>query len=471
MVHIISTMSNDTATLGLIDEGNGTDELTVSEIVSASSACLKNLWGDGVWVVGEVASLNTHQNSGHTYMTIKDSDAEVRCVLFRFQATKVDHFPDIGEKISIHAQPQLFEPKGSFQLIIKNIRPKGRGELHEQFIALKAKLRKEGWFEEERKKRLIAFPDSIAVVVSLQGAAWHDIRTTLDKRLPSILIKVVPAPAQGTDAAKKIADAVNYADSLGCDALLICRGGGSIEDLHAYNDILVAEAVFNAQTPVVSGVGHESDETIVDYIADKRAATPTAAAVEASPNREDLLLRCSEMQRRFDAAMSLLFASYHQRIDAEVSDLASSVQDTVSGTANRLFELGHRLRHRTDLLVRQHKMAMRECQSRLQAHLARIAGAKPAIVGKLRQLRSAAQRRFRRNYAVLNTLSVRINSLSPRRTLERGYAIVTDASSSIATSADHLRIKQPAVVVFADGSVEVQVTSEKLSLPSHLGKE
>lgn len=458
-------MSRDSERLEQDRSAGATVEFSVSELVTTAAACLEDLWEDGVWVVGEVASLKTYDRSGHTYMTLKDGSAEVRCVLYQFESKLVGHFPEIGEEISVLALPRIYRRKGSFQLNIKDIRAKGRGQLYKQFLELKEELRRKGWFDPTAKKPLAPFPSALAVVVSLEGAAWHDVRTTLARRLPSLPVTVVPAPAQGATAATKIATAIARADKLGCDALLLCRGGGSIEDLQAYNAIEVATAVHRATTPVITGVGHESDETIVDHVADRRASTPTAAAVEATPDRTELLYRCAELEQRGATAVRRLVASSHERIDAAAIDLGRTVKASVLELGTEIAQLGYRLHHQTAVQVGRRRDALHGSLGRMQGLMARLAGARPALDGLTRRLRAAARRSVAIKLGSLEGWASRIESLSPQRTLERGYALVTDSIGTVVTGARQLSVAQEATVGFRDGAVGVKVTAPSRQSP------
>jgi exodeoxyribonuclease VII large subunit len=243
-----------------------------------------------VWVAGEVSNF-TRAASGHWYFSIKDAQAQMRCVMFRGRAQYAEFTPREGDRIEVRALVTMYEPRGELQLNVEAVRRTGQGRLYEAFLKLKAQLEAEGLFAAERKRALPAHPRAIGIVTSLQAAALRDVLTTLSRRAPHIPVIVYPAPVQGVGVSAKLADMVDAANARReVDVLIVCRGGGSIEDLWAFNEEVLARAIAESAIPVVSGVGHETDFTIADFAADVRAPTPTGAAELVSPQRV-LLLR------------------------------------------------------------------------------------------------------------------------------------------------------------------------------------
>src|SRR5688572_17380583 len=235
------------------------------------------------WVAGEISNFKRY-DSGHCYFTLKDETAQVDCVMFRTKAMLLPWKPENGMQVEVRAYATLYEARGRFQLTVEVMRRSGLGALYEAFERLKAKLEREGLFDPARKRVLPRFPRMIGVVTSPQAAALRDVLTTLERRSPGVPVIVYPTPVQGEGAGSRIADAVTKAANRAeCDVLIVCRGGGSIEDLWAYNDEALARAIAASAIPVVSGVGHETDFTIADFVADVRAPTPTAAAQLVSP--------------------------------------------------------------------------------------------------------------------------------------------------------------------------------------------
>jgi exodeoxyribonuclease VII large subunit len=261
--------------------------LSVSSLNRLIRDCLESAF-PLTWVGGEISNL-TYAASGHVYFSLKDNSAQVRCVMWRNRAQLLGWRLENGQKIEARALVSFYEPRGEFQLNIEAIRRAGQGDLFERFLKLKAQLEAEGLFAAEAKRPLPAFPRHIAIISSLQAAALRDVLTTLHRRAPHLRITIFPTLVQGEGAAIKIAEALEQAGSSNCDAIVLCRGGGSIEDLWSFNEECVARAIRASAIPVVSGVGHETDFTIADFAADLRAPTPTAAAELVSPDRSNLL--------------------------------------------------------------------------------------------------------------------------------------------------------------------------------------
>ncbi|MEX2239236.1 MAG: exodeoxyribonuclease VII large subunit, partial [Burkholderiales bacterium] len=250
------------------------------------------------WIGGEISNFRP-ASSGHWYFTLKDELAQVDCVMFRSRAAALDWEPAEGMRVEARALVTLYEPRGRFQLNVEHMRRAGLGPLYERFLKLKAQLEKEGLFDPAAKREIPAFPKTIGVVTSRQAAALRDVLTTLQRRNPSIPVIVYPVPVQGEGAAARIAQMLAVANARAeCDVLLLVRGGGSIEDLWQFNEEVVARAIRASSIPVVVGVGHETDVTIADFAADRRAPTPTAAAEMVSPSREELLMRVAELAQR-----------------------------------------------------------------------------------------------------------------------------------------------------------------------------
>src|SRR3954452_12075642 len=270
--------------------------VTVSELLRSVRDTLERRF-PLLWVRGELSNLN-HAASGHCYFTLKDRAAQVDCVMYRSRAQAFDASLREGMQVEAQVLISLYEPRGRFQLTVENLRPAGLGPLYERFLRLKEKLEREGVFEAAAKRPLPPYPRTIGVITSRAAAALRDVLTTLARRNPAVRIIVYPAPVQGEGAAGRIAAMLAVASARAeCDVLLLVRGGGSIEDLWAFNEERVARAIRACAIPVIVGVGHESDFTIADFAADRRAPTPTAAAEMVSPLRAELLARVAECAR------------------------------------------------------------------------------------------------------------------------------------------------------------------------------
>ena len=271
--------------------------VTVSQLVHSARETLESRF-PLLWVSGEISSLRPAA-SGHLYFVLKDDQAQVDCVMFRSRAALLDWTPRDGLRVEVRALVTLYEPRGRFQLNVEAMREAGLGPLYERFLKLKSRLEREGLFEAAAKRAIPAHPHSIGVVTSLHAAALRDVLTTLARRNPSIAVIVYPVPVQGEGAAARIARMLGTANERAeCDVLLLVRGGGSIEDLWQFNEEVVARAIRASRVPVVVGVGHETDFTIADFAADRRAPTPTAAAELVSPSRAELLGRILELAAR-----------------------------------------------------------------------------------------------------------------------------------------------------------------------------
>jgi exodeoxyribonuclease VII large subunit len=365
------------------------------------------------WIAGEISNFRPAA-SGHWYFTLKDEAAQVDCVMFRGRAAALDWQPAEGMRVEARALVTLYEPRGRFQLNVEHMRRAGLGPLYERFLKLKAKLEAEGLFDPAAKRPIPDHPKQIGILTSLQAAALRDVLTTLRRRNPSIPVVVYPVPVQGEGAAAKIAQMLATADARAeCDVLLLVRGGGSIEDLWQFNEEAVARAMRASRIPVVVGVGHETDVTIADFAADRRAPTPTAAAEMVSPSREALAARVGELARRAtrEALRRLEYAM--QAVDA---------------LARRLVHPRERLRTSRQLL------------GQLAARLA-----------------LAAARRMDYFDAQLARLKAGLASLDPQAVLERGYSLTRDERGAVVRDAARLRLGERLTTTLARGWVESEV--------------
>ncbi len=412
-----------------------------------------------LWVGGEISNL-VRAASGHWYFVLKDRDAQVRCVMFRNRNQNLDWAPRDGDRVEARALVGLYAPRGEFQLQVEQMRRAGAGALYEAFLRIKAKLESEGLFEAGRKRALPAHPRAIAIVTSLQAAALRDVLTTLARRAPHVAVLVFPTPVQGEEAplriVEAIAAAVRHREAHGIDTLLLVRGGGSIEDLWAYNDERVAYAIAAAAIPVISGVGHETDFTIVDFVADLRAPTPTAAAEMASPDANALLMRIAQRRAAIARAIDRRFNVLAQRIDEGTRRLRSPAQ--------RLSIARQSLEDRVRRLSRLQDQALARGRGSLVLSVLRLRAAAPALEplaarhGRLlERFDGAIERRFRSSAQTLDSLAQRLNLLDPKAILERGYAIAVDAEGRIVRDATSLRVGQRVRVEVAHGRFETNV--------------
>jgi exodeoxyribonuclease VII large subunit len=381
----------------------------------------------------------TRAASGHCYFTLKDSDgaaAALRCAMFRRAATLVDFVPREGQQVELRGRIALFEPRGEMQFIVESMRALGAGSLHEQFLRLKARLEADGLFDAARKRPLPRFPRIVGVVTSTAGAALHDVLTTLARRAPHVRVVLYPSPVQGAEAPAALVAALTAAAARReVDVLIVARGGGSIEDLWAFNDERVVRAVAGMPMPVIAGVGHETDVTLVDFAADLRAPTPTAAAEQAAPVTDELLAALAALARRLRTRVAHRLEQHDQRLDRLSLRLARPGQ-RLAHAQRALQALDHRLVRALSARLAQRAGAASRAQDRLQA---------------------AAARRLQREASRLQTLAARLSALDPSRVLARGYVFVLDETERPLLSAHAARPGQALRLHWHDGTRSARV--------------
>jgi exodeoxyribonuclease VII large subunit len=377
------------------------------------------------WVGGEISNL-TYAASGHVYFSLKDAQAQVRCVMWRSKVQTLGWRLENGQKIEARSLVSFYEPRGEFQLNVDAIRRAGQGDLFEQFTRLKAKLEAEGLFAAAGKRALPEHAQAIAIVTSPQAAALRDVLSTLRRRAPHIRVDLYPTPVQGEGAAQKIADALLIAGHSDCDAIILCRGGGSIEDLWSFNEEIVARAIRASQLPVVSGVGHETDFTIADFAADLRAPTPTAAAELLSPNREELLTRVRQLEMRLKRHVERDMAQRSQQLDWLAARLIHPAEK-LARRQELVAQLAQRLRRATEnrLSEARHQLATR--QHALSVAKPRTDRSKERLRHLQLRLANASKAQIFHTSTKLNSLKLSLNQLDPLAVLKRGYAIAVNA--------------------------------------------
>lgn len=427
--------------------------LTVSELNRRARLALEN--GIGlVWVTGEI-SRATLAASGHWYFTLKDESAAVDCAMFKGRAQLLDFRPENGLKVEVRARVTVYEARGAYQLSVEQMRHAGLGALFEAFERLKKKLAAEGLFDEARKRPLPAFPRAIGIVTSLAAAALRDILTTLRRRAPMVPVVIYPTLVQGQGAAEQVAAAIDAANRHGaCDVLIVARGGGSLEDLFAFNEEAVARAIASSSIPVVSGVGHETDFTIADFVADLRAATPTAAAAASSPDREALREQLAAQARRLARAGSRALTDRAQRLD-NVSRRLVTPAERLRLAQARLAELARRLATSGARAASLASLKLRALAPRLRAPDVGLAW---QAVQRLRgQLVSDMQRLQDARHAQLEAARASLSHLDPTQVLSRGYAIARRPDGAVVRDATTLQRGEKLDVTFAIGSAGVRV--------------
>ena len=390
-----------------------------------------------LWVRGEISNF-VSAASGHWYFSLKDEQAQERCVMFRHKSQYLDWQPKNGMQVEVLALPTLYEARGDFQLTLEQVRRTGLGALYEAFEQLKRKLEGERLFDTARKRALPFFPVQIGVITSPQAAALRDVLAVLARRMPGIPVVLYSTPVQGEGAAQKIAQAIRQANERAeCDVLILCRGGGNIEDLWAFNEEIVARAIAASHIPIVSGVGHETDFTIADFVADLRAATPTAAAQHAVPERQELLLRLQQQAQRLARGSGRQMERMMQQLDY----------------------LQRRLVHPA-LRVRQQVQHLEQLRQRLQR-----AGPNLMLLGAqyrdlMRRWQSAMQYTLETRNTRLLSLQQHLSHLDPQQVLARGYSIVRDEHGVPVMDSAVLHIDANLDITFARGRARAKLVEK-----------
>jgi exodeoxyribonuclease VII large subunit len=417
------------------------EPLTVSALTAQIKEILEDQVGE-VSVQGEISNLR-HQSSGHYYFTLKDEGSQIPCALFKGSAMRLGVYPQDGAKVVAEGEVSVYAPRGAYQLIVRNLQPAGKGDLHQRFEELKRKLQLEGLFAEERKREIPEFVERVAMVTSPTGAAVRDAIHVLQRRCPRIRITVFGVKVQGEGAAEEVAAAIGEIGRRNlADVVMVVRGGGSLEDLWAFNEEVVARAVAESPIPVISGVGHETDFTICDFVADVRAPTPSAAAEVVSRPDEDWREEVWERAERFHEAV-LQFLEEKKR---RVGDLAGSYVFREPGkmvemSSQRVDELALQLSRGLESGWRYRKQAA-------EGLLVRWAAVRP-------------EQRLREFSLRVRAAMDRLRAMGPEETLKRGYALVQSPEGKLIRKVEPARRQGDLVVRFADGKVEVKVKGKR----------
>jgi len=390
-----------------------------------------------VAVRGEISGFS-RASSGHCYFSLKDESGQLRCAMFRRAAGLLDFSPRDGDQVEVRGRLAVYEPRGDLQLVVESLKRAGQGALFEQFLQRKARLEAEGLFDPARKRALPTMPRSVGIVTSLGAAALHDVVTALRRRVPHIPVVLAPAAVQGANASAELVRALQslYALEPAVDVILLVRGGGSIEDLWAFNDETLARTIVQSPVPVVSGVGHETDFTIADFCADLRAPTPTAAAELVSAPRDLWLGALDLLDERLGGALGARLDVLGQRLDQAAGRLGRP--------SNLVARQQLRLAHHAQRL----HFAVLSRRERLAQVPRSIAAEFP-----LKFERALVQRRER-----LERVALRLRLLDPALVLQRGYAWLTDADGRAIVSAKNLHAGDAVVARLADGEVDLTVT-------------
>ncbi len=373
-----------------------------------------------IWVKGEISNFTHHQQK-HMYFILKDESSEINCVMFRSKNQKIDFDPEEGIEVLCRGDITLYQPRGQYQLIVKEMKVGGIGELYLAYKQLKEKLSKEGLFDEDKKKDIPYLPQKIGIVTSEEGAGFRDIIRVLKDRFENVDILLAPARVQGEGAASQIAKSISVLDKRDIDVMIVGRGGGSIEDLWSFNEEEVARAIYNAETPIISAVGHETDFLISDFVADKRAPTPTAAAELSAPNKIELKEKVSEKKKRIGTSLSNLLKAYK-------TDLKNLIESPIFQRPKRMVE--------------ENQQMLDESKEKIYLNL--------------------------KNYLEyykqsLETKREKLDALNPINTMKRGYSIVMDKDENIISSVKDVDRGDILLIDMNDGEIKSETKEVKKS--------
>lgn len=437
--------------MSLFDQPVSTPSSRVWEVGALCRAIADSLEArfNPVTVRGEITGFS-RAGSGHCYFSIKDAAGQLRCAMFRRAAVAMDFTPRDGELVEVRGKLGVYEQRGDLQLIVDSLQRAGQGAWFEQFLRLKAQLDAEGLFDPARKRALPVMPRGIGVVTSLGAAALHDVATALRRRIPHIPVLIAPALVQGAEAPASIVRGLERLYDLArrkgepnvpeIDVIMLVRGGGSMEDLWAFNDEQVARTMVQSPVPLISGIGHETDFTIADFCADLRAPTPTAAAELVAQPRQAWLDALDALQARLQNVVLRQVDRQAQRLDAAANRLGRPSQK-MADQRLQLLQLRQRMRHGVLMKVQRH----RQVYQALEGDLAQKIG-----------------RRLEYNRQLVQQWHVRMELLNPQRVLERGYSVLTDQTGNVITDAKQAPVGMPLKALLADGSLDLTVTQPKL---------
>ena len=438
---------------------NATYSISVSELNRRARELVEGAF-PLIWVAGEISNF-TRAASGHCYFSLKDAAAQIRCVFFRQKAALLDWNPENGMQVEVRALPSFYEARGEFQLGIENMRRSGLGALFEAFERLKKKLQQEGLFEAVRKRPIPPAACTVGVVTSRKAAALRDVLTTLARRMPGTRVVIYPAPVQGQGAGEKIAEAIRMASARAeADVLIVCRGGGSIEDLWAFNEEAVARAIAACSMPVVAGIGHETDFTIADFVADARAPTPTAAAELVSASRAELVPRLHVLGVRLMRDLQRMLDAREQHLDYLARRLVHPGVH-VAVQMRHLGHLGTRLKSTASRMIESSAWRLSEMNAALRATRPDVG----ALLVANQEARLSLNLCYARYLALHDSRLVRLRAslghLNPQAVLERGYSIVAREDGRIVRSALEVGLGERVELTFGQGAAQARIEDVK----------
>ncbi|HCE2379447.1 exodeoxyribonuclease VII large subunit [Vibrio parahaemolyticus] len=433
---------------------------TVSRLNAEVRLLLENEMGI-VWLVGEISNFSAPV-SGHWYLTLKDSRAQVKCAMFRGNNRRVTFKPANGNQVIVKARLSLYEPRGDYQLIIESMQPEGDGRLQQEFEELKMKLAAEGLFAQTNKQTLPEHPKCVGVITSKTGAALHDILDVLKRRDPSLPVVIYPTTVQGDAAAIQIAQAIGRANSRNeCDVLIVGRGGGSLEDLWCFNNEILARTIAASQIPIISAVGHEVDMTIADFVADVRAPTPSAAAELVSRDNSHKDQSLVAKQHKLASAMRYYLAQQKQQSAQLLHRLERQHPSyQLQHQSQQLDELDMRLRRAMQRFIDTRQQAVERKHHRLQLNspIKHLAQQKSRLERVEHKLMDAMDRKLLTMRHQLAIAAEKLDTVSPLATLKRGYSITQTDQGKVVTSADDVKTGDLLVTRLANGEIHSTVS-------------
>ncbi len=432
---------------------------TVSRLNAEVRLLLENEMGI-VWLVGEISNFSAPV-SGHWYLTLKDSRAQVKCAMFRGNNRRVTFKPANGNQVLVKARLSLYEPRGDYQLIIESMQPEGDGRLQQEFEELKMKLAAEGLFAQTNKQILPEHPKRVGVITSKTGAALYDILDVLKRRDPSLPVVIYPTMVQGEEAAIQIAQAIGRANSRNeCDVLIVGRGGGSLEDLWCFNNEILARTISASQIPIISAVGHEVDVTIADFVADVRAPTPSAAAELVSRDNSHKDQALVTRQHKLASAMRYYLAQQKQQAAQLLHRLERQHPSyQLQRQSQQLDELDVRLRRAMQRFIDSRQQAIERKHHRLQLNspVRHLAQQKSRLDRVEQKLLDAMDRKLLTVRHQLAMAAEKLEAVSPLATLKRGYSITQTEQGKVITQAEDVKTGDRLVTRLANGEIRSTV--------------
>jgi exodeoxyribonuclease VII large subunit len=433
----------------------------VRELVGQVRELIEQEYGD-VWVEGEISNFRPAP-SGHVYFTLKDADAQLPIVLFRRQAMLLRFRPEDGLRVLVRGRVSVYEQRGQMQLVAETMEPVGAGSLQLAFEQLKNRLKAEGLFDADQKRPLPAFPRSVGIVTSPTGAVIRDFLNIVGRRHSGLSVLIFPVSVQGDQAPEEIESAINELNASNLvDLIVLARGGGSLEDLAAFNSERVARSIAASRLPVVSAIGHETDFTIADFVADLRAPTPSAAAELITEAQHKIAEHLASLLHRLDRAARFQLLQAHQRLARlPESRIESRVVTVMHRLAQRLDDLSQRHEAAVTRVIRQHQRRVADLAAAVLRHDPRqgLAQARERLQTARTRLEHSMERTLHISASTVRALDARLHSLSPLAVLERGYALVLDAQGGLIRSTTQLNQGDELTTRFADGAFTSRVES------------